>query len=200
MRLVPIDLDRSELPHEHPDVVNGRYYLLVKTPFEGRPIIHMGTASRAWFGIMFHCGGYNVQFDPPGHNSSNLLELYEIRDEPGVSREELQEFGQRLEGMIANRRERRSGRGRKRRKIQSLEHDLAYLEVIRERQARIIETFMVALRRISEQGRNSGGHCGCHQTAMDLAYRALAETGAGTRRFDNEVRGLGEECIGPIFT
>lgn len=114
MRLVQIDLSRSVPPHEHPDVVNGHVYLLKTMPYTGEVLyITSGRATRhSWHGystLQFHVGSHLAQFDPPGHNHSSLVELWEVLDEPDIP------AVQALELLREERRQRRGERTERRR-------------------------------------------------------------------------------------
>lgn len=115
MRLVQIDLSRSEPPHEHPDVVTGHFYLLknYNESFLDGFHVQAGKAMRHSFHgystLQFHVGSHLSQFDPPGHNHSRLVELWEVLDEPDIP------AVQALELLREERRQRRSERTNRRR-------------------------------------------------------------------------------------
>lgn len=116
MRLVQIDLSRSEPPHEHPDVVTGHVYLLkseYQIPAPGGFNVTSGVAMRHNFHgystLQFHVGSHLAQFDPPGHNHSSLVELWEVLDEPDIP------AVQALELLREERRQRRGERTSRRR-------------------------------------------------------------------------------------
>lgn len=86
MRLRHIDLTRSIPPHDHPDVVTGGVYMLKSVVSQGVGFyITSGVATRHTFHgyttLQFHLGSHLHQFDPPGHNHSRLVELWEVVDE-----------------------------------------------------------------------------------------------------------------------
>ena len=75
LQLQQIDLTKGQKSN-HPDIKPGSQHYLAK--------IHdrwsVGTFGRVWFGLTFHDGHINPQFDTPGYNSSQWQELYKLVD------------------------------------------------------------------------------------------------------------------------
>lgn len=72
-KLMPLDMSKSD-KHEHPDIkVKKRYLCKIGSEY------FCGYFSRVWFGWSFD-GWYNhLQFDAPGWNSSDWVQIWEIK-------------------------------------------------------------------------------------------------------------------------